>query len=341
MRKLPMPSFIAVMALAAALVPLGTESLATQTAQPRPAPATPPAPPAPSQQSPAGRSQPGQEPPGAVSQGQQPPSAPDQKKPPRAKSQEELDAYQKFMREQNPDEQIKLIEDFLLNYPNTELKEYAYQAATQAYQAKNDYARVLTYGELTLTENENNLVALLVLASAIPERTEKNDIDKETKLAQAEQYAKRGLEALAKLPMPPNLTEGQWAQVKKDAESTPHAALGMISLIREDFPKAEAEFKMSSEMAARPDPITFYRLGLCYSFEKKYAPALEALEKAALSGGVKVQAPDGSPRDLVAEARDFVVKAKTASESPVSGAVVAPGPAPVSNPGGNPGSARP
>src|SRR5258706_11164378 len=107
------------------------------------------------------------------------------------------------MQEKSPDEQIKQIEDFLLKYPDTELKEFAYQAATQAYQAKNDFAKVMTYGELTLGENENNLVALLVLASAIPERTAKTDLDKDSKLTQAEQYAKRGLDVLAKLTMPP------------------------------------------------------------------------------------------------------------------------------------------
>lgn len=264
------------------------------------------------------------QPPGAQAQPGAPPA---EKRPPRAKSQEELEAYQKFLREQNSDQQIKLIEDFLLQYPQTELKEYAYQAATQAYQTKNDFNKVLTYGELTLGENPNNLVALLVLASAIPERTAKNDIDKETKLAEAEQYARRGLEVLGKLPMPPNLTDEQWAQVKKDAESNPHAALGMVSLIREDFPQAEAEFKMATQMASRPDPVTLYRLGLCYSFEKKYEPALEALDRAAASGGVKISVPDGATRDLVAEAKDYVVKAKAASETPVSGAAAAPSPA--------------
>lgn len=244
------------------------------------------------------QSQPGaQEAPPAKQQGNQPsatPSAPqspqgeEPKQPPRAKSQEELDAYQKFMGEQNPDQQIKLIEDFLLQYPNTELKEYAYQAATQAYQAKNDYPKVLTYGELTLAQNDKNLVALLIVGSAIPERTAKNDIDREEKLKQAEEYAARALEVLSKLPMPANLTEEQWVSVKKDAESTAHAALGLIALIREDFAKAEPEFKLAAEMASKPDPITLYRLGLCYSFEKKFDPAIEALDRAASSGGVKI-----------------------------------------------------
>ena len=123
-----------------------------------------------------------------------------------------------------------------------------------------------------------------------------------------------------KLPMPANLTEEQWAQVKKDAESNPHAALGMVALIREDFPQAETELKMATDLDSQPDPVTFYRLGLCYSFEKKYQPALEALDRAAASGGVKIAGADGATRDLVAEAKDFVSKAKAASETPVSGA---------------------
>ena len=252
---------------------------------------------------------------------QQSSGLPGERKQPRAKSQEELEAYQKFMKEPKPDEQIHLIEDFLLQYPETELKEYAFQAATQAYQAKNDFTKVLTYGELTLGENEDNLVALLVLSSAIPERTGKDDIDKEQKLTEAEQYAKRGLEVLGKLTIPPNLTAEQWAQVKRDAESTPHAALGMVALIREDFPKAQKEFQMAVEMASKPDPVTLYRLGLSYSFENKFETALEALDRATSAGGGKGPGSDGQ-RELVSEARDFVLKAKAAAETPVSGAVL-------------------
>lgn len=234
---------------------------------------------------------------------------------PKAKSQEEFAAYQKFMREKNPDEQIRLIEDFLLQYPDSELKEFAFQAATQAYQTKNDFERVLTYGELTLAENENNLVALLILASAIPERTGRNDPDRDEKLGEAEQYAKRALDVLPKLPPPANVTPGQWEQTKREAAATSHAALGMMSLIREDFAKAEAELKLAADLASQPDPVTFYRLGLSYSFQKKYDLAIEALDKASGVGGVKITAPEGGTRDLVAEAKEFVLKARAASGS--------------------------
>ncbi len=238
------------------------------------------------------------------------PAAPRQ---PRAKTEEEFAEYQRFMRETRTDEQIQLIEDFLLHFPDSELREYAFQAATQAFQAKNDFSSLLTYGELTLGENEDNLVALLILASAIPERTNRSDPERDENLALAETYAQRILDLLPRMPQPAGVTPVRWEQTKREAAATSHASLGMVSLIREDFLRAETEFKRATDLASSPDPVTFYRLGLSYSFQKKYDQAIEALDRAASVGGVKVSSPDGLARDLVAEAKDFVLKSREAS----------------------------
>ena len=264
---------------------------------------------------------------------QQTPSAPPAAAPaaprqPRARTEEEFTAYQRFIRETNADEQIRIVEDFLLQYPDSELKEYAFQTATQAYQAKNDYPRVLTYGELTLAENPDNLVALLTLASAIAERTGKNDEDRDEKLAEAEEHAKRVVGLLPRMPQPAGMTAARWEQTKREAAASSHASLGMVNLIREDFSQAELEFKRSTDLATSPDPVTFYRLGLCHSFQKNFAAALEALDRADGVGGVKITTPEGRTRDLVAEARDFVIKSKEALGSPGGGSASSPSPPP-------------
>ena len=237
---------------------------------------------------------------------------------PRAQTEQEFIEYQRFMRETDPDAQIQLIDDFLLHHPDSELREYAFQAATQAFQVKNDFSAVLTYGELTLGENEDNLVALLILASAIPERTSRNDPESEENLNQAEEYARRILDLLTRMPQPAGVTPERWEQTKQESAATAHASLGMVNLIREDFFRAESEFKLSTELAPTPDPVTFYRLGLSYSFQNKYDEALEALERADAVGGVQVGSP-GQTRDLVAEARDFVLQSQEASGSPGAG----------------------
>ena len=258
-----------------------------------------------------------------------PASAPAAPRQPRAKTEEEFTAYQRFIRETNADEQIRIVEEFLLQYPDSELKEYAFQTATQAYQAKNDYPRVLTYGELTLAENPDNLVALLILASAIAERTGKNDEDRDEKLTQAEEYGKRVLDLMPRMPQPAGVTPARWEQTKREAAASSHAALGMVNLIREDFFRAELELKRSTDLATSPDPVTFYRLGLCYSFQKNFDSALEALDRADSVGGVKIMTPDGGTRDLVAEAREFVVKSREALGSPGAGSEVSPSQPPV------------
>jgi tetratricopeptide (TPR) repeat protein len=232
---------------------------------------------------------------------------------PKAKTPEEAAAYQKFMAEQMPDEQIRLVEDFLLQYPDTELKQFAYQAAMQAYRVKNDMNHMLTYGELTLEQNPDNLTALIVLSSAIAEMTDRNDPEHDDKLDEGDQYAAHAIEVLGKLRRPPGFAEDRWNETIKDSTSAAYSSRGLISLIRADFEKAETELKQAVDLAAKPDAVLLYRLGMSYSFQKKYAPALEALERAAMLGGVKITAAGGKPRDLVAEAKDFAAKALAAS----------------------------
>jgi hypothetical protein len=247
---------------------------------------------------------------------------------PRAKSEEEFAEYQRFMRETDADRQVQMVEDFLLHFPDSELREYAFQAATQAYQIKNDFALVRTYGELTLGENEDNLVALLILASAIPERTNKDDPESEENLTEAEGYARRILDLMTRMPQPAGVTPARWEQTKREAAATAHASLGMVHLIREEFFEAESEFKMSADLASAPDPVTFYRLGLSFSFQKKFDEAIEALDRSDAVGGVKVGSPGGPARDLVAEAKDFVLKSREASGNPDPGSQPVYPPAP-------------
>jgi tetratricopeptide (TPR) repeat protein len=254
---------------------------------------------------------------------------------PQAQSPEESAAYEKFRTEQQPAGKIRLIEDFLLQFPDSQFKEFAYQAAMQAYQTENDYNRMLTYGELTLAENPDNLPALLVLASAMAETTSHNDPDQDEKLDEGDEYAARALDVLARTRKPPGVPEASWTRTQNESASAAHAARGLIALVREDFPKAEVELKSAVDLAARPDAILLYRLGMCYSFQKKYDEALEVLRRSAAMGGVKVAGPDGKPRDLVAEALEFAGRSRSSATPPAAETPIPGPPQPLANPGGD------
>jgi tetratricopeptide (TPR) repeat protein len=252
---------------------------------------------------------------------------------PRPQTPEESAAYEKFRAEQRPEEKVRLIEDFLLQFPASEMKEFAYQAAMQAYQQQNDYNHVLTYGELTLEENPDNLTALLLLSSALAETIGRDDSEREEKMNEGERYAIRALDVLSRTRKPPGIPEEPWIRSKQESESAAHAARGLIALIREDFPKAELELKEAVALTARPDPILLYRLGLTYSFQKKYDEAVEVLQRAASLGGVKVAGP-AQERDLVAEALEFANRSRAAESPPSAENLPLEPPVPLASPEG-------
>lgn len=235
---------------------------------------------------------------------QQQPGQPAPKKQPAPKTKEEYDAYQKFWTAQDPDEKIKLAEEFLQKYPDSELKSFAYRKEMEAYQQKNDFSKMREFGEKVLEAEPNDAIALILLATAIPERTRDTDLDRDQKLSAAEDYAKRALAAIDKLEKPsPQVTDEQWNQVRNDARSNAWAAMGLVSLQRKQYPPAEEAFRKATQLQAQPDPILWWRLGLSLELSKKYEEALEALKKSVELGGVK-----SGGRDLAAEERDRVQK---------------------------------
>ncbi len=258
----------------------------------------------------------------ALSFAQQPAAA---KKQPTPKTAEEYAAYQKFWNAQEPDEKIKFAEEFLQKYPESELKTFAYRKEMEAYQQKNDFEHMRDFGEKILDAEPNDAISLILLATAIPERTKDTDLDRDQKLSTAEGYAKRALEAIGKLEKPnPQVTDQQWEAVRNDARSNAYAAIGLVNLYRKSYPAAEEAFKKATELQQQPDPILWFRLSLTLDFTKKYEDGLAAAEKSVSLGGVK-----SGGRDVAADERDRlkkIIEQRKAAATPPAGGAAAPKP---------------
>jgi tetratricopeptide (TPR) repeat protein len=246
-----------------------------------------------------------------------PAPAPTKRKPakpaPLPKSPEEAAAFEKISSEQRPDQRIKLVEDFLLAYPDSEFRQSVYLAASEAYRRKNDLPRMLTYAELTLAENPENLQALLTLSESLPESVRRDDPDYVDRVEEAREYAQKALQTIGQTARPAGATPEQWARTRKQVETSAHLTLALTAMMREDYAGAEAEYDTAFKLMEKPDALSLYRLGLTYSFLKKYEEAEKTLQKAAEAGGVKSRTETGESRDLVAEALAFVEKQKTAA----------------------------
>ncbi len=204
----------------------------------------------------------------------------------------EYNAYVAAWNETTPAKKIQLLDEFLAKFPNTVVKEDALElkmlTMQQAGQSPEPAARQL------LQVNPNNLGALFLVSSIfVLTPLSPSDPAFNKKLAEAEQMAQRGLQALPSF-QPPNVTGADLEKRKKVTEVTFRETLGLVAIGRKQFEAAQNEFRKAAELA--PDNATlFYRLGNAYISERppKYAPAFWAFARSATLDGPGALAPAG------------------------------------------------
>jgi tetratricopeptide (TPR) repeat protein len=233
-------------------------------------------------------------------------------KQPRPKSPKELEALKAWQAATNPDERIKAIENVLTNFADTEFKIVLLQDAMQLEQRKGDFAQVVFYGERVLEADPKNAFALVTLAGETARHTREFDLDKEEKLAKADNYAKAALDAAKDAPKPrPDITDAQWEGAKKDLQAQAYEALGQTALLRKKYDDSIADYKQALAVQATPDPATWVRLGQAYIDSGKFDEATDAFDKA-------INTPDVNPQvKAVAQSKkDEVAKKKAAGTKP-------------------------
>jgi tetratricopeptide (TPR) repeat protein len=116
----------------------------------------------------------------------------------------------------------------------------------------------------------------------------------------------------------PDITDDQWAALKRDLTSQCHEILGTIGMTRKKYDVAIAEYKTAAEVASTPDPATLTRLGSALNSAGKYDEAIATLDKV-------IATPDAHPQvKQVAQAeknRALKLKAGVAKPAPAAGEV--------------------
>ncbi len=198
---------------------------------------------------------------------------------PQIKSKEELEAIQAIQAAMDPASRIAACDALIESFPKTEFNTFALQMAAISAQMMNDYEKMMIYGERTLEADPNNFVVMLAMANGMAQKTKKFDLDKEEKLGQSTEYAKRALELIDVAPRPnPGVTDAMWDDAKRDFTAQGYEALGMVGLVREDYEAAVENFKKSVDIAVLPNPATSVRLGAAYNKVGNPGEALATLD---------------------------------------------------------------
>lgn len=191
-----------------------------------------------------------------------PPQAAEEKKP-QWKSTEEYNAFTAMANEKDPNKKVSLARAFLEKYSNSDFKDLASVQMMTGYQQAGDAANAIAAGEKALEYNPDNLDALRFISFAFPFVYKPNDSDATAKLSRAGSDAKHGLELLAKLQKPANVTDEQFTQAIKQIRAVFNSAIGFVDLQQKDYPAAATSLKAATE----DDPsnnLTFSLLGQAY-----------------------------------------------------------------------------
>ena len=239
---------------------------------------------------------------------------------PHPKSKEEQQALMAVFNAQGkPDEIIAAAENVITKFADTDFKDSVLYMEAEAYRAKGDREKAQIYAERTVAANPKHFQAQLLLAEVTVQGTREHDLDRDQKLAKADQYAKDAIASIGTATKPnPQITDEQWEGVKKDMVAEAHDTIGLSALQRKDYNAAITEFKTAVDGAAHVQPAFEVRLASAYQQAGKNDEAIAMAQK--------VMDEADTPQQIKSVAQSIRAAATVAKNGPAKPAGQAPPP---------------
>ena len=166
----------------------------------------------------------------------------------------EYNAYMGAAQQSDPNAKISGFEAFLVQYPNSVMKQDVLEALMGLYEQANNQAKMMDAANRVLQANPNNVRALLVLAYS--SKGSNNFPD-------ARKYAEQGLQALPSMTKPDGVSDADFAKQKAQMGQLLDSIAGFAALQTKDNAAAEKDLRASVE--ANPNSLQdVYPLALAY-----------------------------------------------------------------------------
>jgi tetratricopeptide (TPR) repeat protein len=137
-------------------------------------------------------------------------------------------AFEKIVKENNPDAKMTLLLDYEKQFPQSKALPDIYIMLMTIYQEKNDTAKVIDAGEKAIKIDGENLTALLAVSRNYS--IERRNLDR------AVQYAQKAVDTVAKmksLPPPPHYGSSvQWKEYLEGMDSTAKSILAYAKSLK-------------------------------------------------------------------------------------------------------------
>lgn len=254
---------------------------------------------------------------------------------PAAKTPEEFKAYQAVLAKPDGPSAEAAADDFVKQFPNSELLSPLYQHVMGLYQNANNNDKTLEMARKVLTIDPNCAPALATAATVLATSTRDTDLDRDERLAEAKKYAQKTIDEInAGTAVPIGTNPAQAPMVKDLLQSMAYAALGGVDFTNKDYAAAEKDFRKSVEPSqAPPDPVNYYQLALTLQRQGKYADALATAQQC-------VQASAQSP-EVATVCKNLQTYLQKLVNNPPAAKPAAPAGAPAAGSPANPAAPQP
>ena len=180
----------------------------------------------------------------------------------------EYNQYQAADKEQNPQQKVKLLDDFVKAYPNSTLMPYIYRDYYTTYMALKNYAQAMDAADKMIAlgdkiDTAGRLEAYYTRAQAFYYGMGSPDMQKPDVLTKVRDNATTGLKTLDDLKKPDNVDQKQFDQQKKGVQVLFNAVAALSSTSLKDYPTAVNYYKTLLSIDPT-DAVSHYRLGIVY-----------------------------------------------------------------------------
>jgi len=176
----------------------------------------------------------------------------------------EYDAYQAAAAEKNPQQKIKLLDDFVAKYPSSDLLSYVYDEYLKVDSQLKNWPKVIEYFDKKLAlpnlDKGLRLQALYGRAQTYELAVKSSDPNIAEEATKARDAALEGLKVLDTIEKPANASDEQFAAGKKQLAVQFYTIAGLASAHLKDY-KAAAD-NYSKSVHSTEQPVIDYRMGL-------------------------------------------------------------------------------
>jgi tetratricopeptide (TPR) repeat protein len=206
-------------------------------------------------------------------------------------TREEYDAYMAAHAEKDPQQKIKLLDEFVAKYPKSQLMVYIYNDYKDTYAALKDYPKAIdSIDKLVTIANLDPIAtfqARLARAQYFLAGAAMKELNTPAQLTAARDSARQTVTDLETLKKPEAVSDADWTTLKTNSSGILNSVISTTSKALKDFAGEVAAYKALLAIAPN-DAATYSRMGVAY-LQMNPPQAMDGMWALARAIALKVQ----------------------------------------------------